>query len=456
MFYLNPDLPIARAPTSGKRDPVLGDAANLPQNAAKQNIDFASNRNSESPTALRRKELLDEKNEIKAKQNAGKNSRSSKINEIKRLEAQIKTLEHKYDYVEEPLEKARDTMNLGPKGKRSLEERLDDAVRILQARCDSGTLRFAEQRETETKIVQFNTALEKKKEQQKPIDDLQAKIKEIKDSMDDPESKALNERWAAIQAELDTIHAEQAEKGKNLDSLHAERKELQNLQREKFAAKKNLGDEYYKQRNAWRDYDREQRAKAQERYRAEQERIRKERKLERAQKMLAEASDPAYLDEIRRANSLLQYFDPSFVPEKAPLQPTTNLQAQAERKVDASDLQGVKIMSKKDREEELFPAQKKGKKGKKGKKQDAAAAKTFNCPPSVLEDCSYLDIDPPMSAEEVPGVIEKVKSKLDNWKADQAAQTQKVRYASSNERMCFRADISAPEHREGQEGDRED
>lgn len=321
-------------------------------------------------------------------------------------------------------------MNLGPKGKRSLEERLDDAVRILQARCDSGTLRFAEQRETETKIVQFNTALEKKKEQQKPIDDLQAKIKEIKDSMDDPESKELNERWAAIQAELDAIHAEQAEKGKNLDSLHAERKELQNLQREKFAAKKNLGDEYYKQRNAWRDYDREQRAKAQERYRAEQERIRKERKLERAQKMLAEASDPAYLDEIRRANSLLQYFDPSFVPEKAPLQPTTNLQAQAERKVDASDLQGAKILSsKKDREEELFPAQKKGKKGKKGKKQDAAATKTFNCPPSVLEDCSYLDIDPPMSAEEVPGVIEKVKSKLDNWKADQAAQTQKVRYA---------------------------
>ena len=37
-----------------------------------------------------------------------------------------------------------------------------------------------------------------------------------------------------------------------------------------------------------------------------------------------------------------------------------------------------------------------------------------------------MGIDPPMSADEVPAVIEKVRAKLDHWKADQAAQTQKV------------------------------
>ncbi|KGQ09304.1 hypothetical protein BBAD15_g5363 [Beauveria bassiana D1-5] len=30
-----------------------------------------------------------------------------------------------------------------------------------------------------------------------------------------------------------------------------------------------------------------------------------------------------------------------------------------------------------------------------------------------------------MSAEDVPGVIEKVQAKLNSWKSDQAAQTQK-------------------------------
>lgn len=258
------------------------------------------------------------------------------------------------------------------------------------------------------------------------MDDIAAKIKEIKDSMNTPEAKELSEEFTKLQTELDAIKAEHAAARKGVDSLYEERKKLQPLQNEKWVAMQKLKDEYHQQRKAFEKYEREQKQKAWERSQAERDRIAKERKLERAQKMLAEASDPAYLDEIRRANSLLQYFDPSFVAEKAPLQPSTNLQAQAERKVDASDLKGVKVLSKKDRDEDLFPAQKKG---KKGKKHNAAATKsTFNCPPSVLEDCSYMGIDPPMSAEEVPGVVEKVKAKLDHWKADQAVQTQKVRY----------------------------
>ena len=65
---------------------------------------------------------------------------------------------------------------------------------------------------------------------------------------------------------------------------------------------------------------------------------------------------------------------------------------------------------------------------KKGKKGGAAPAeaKGFNCPPAVIEDCSYLKIDPPASAADVPAVVEKIKEKLDHWKGDQAAQTKKV------------------------------
>jgi hypothetical protein len=252
---------------------------------------------------------------------------------------------------------------------------------------------------------------------------LEARIKEIKNSMSSPEAKELSEQYDKVQEELNAINAEQAEAKKNRSSLFEEKDKLKAQQDVTWAAIRKIKDEFHTQLRAFKKYDSEQKQKAWERSRSERERRDKERKLERAQKMLAEASDPAYLDEIRLANSLLQYFDPSFVPEKAPLQASANLQAQADRKVDASDIKGVKVLSKKDRDEDLFPAQKKG---KKGKKHNAPTKSIFNCPPSVVEDCTTMGIDPPMSADEVPGVIEKVKAKLDHWKADQKEQTQKV------------------------------
>jgi hypothetical protein len=184
---------------------------------------------------------------------------------------------------------------------------------------------------------------------------LEARIKEIKNSMSSPEAKELSEQYDKVQEELNAINAEQAEAKKNRSSLFEEKDKLKAQQDVTWAAIRKIKDEFHTQLRAFKKYDSEQKQKAWERSRSERERRDKERKLERAQKMLAEASDPAYLDEIRLANSLLQYFDPSFVPEKAPLQASANLQAQADRKVDASDIKGVKVLSKKDRDETSSP-----------------------------------------------------------------------------------------------------
>lgn len=261
--------------------------------------------------------------------------------------------------------------------------------------------------------------------QQEEVDALQAKIQETKATMSNPESKALSEQYNKLQAELDAIKAEQDEAFKSLSSLRDERSRLHSLQKEKWSEKKKIEDDYHTGRKAFQKYERDQKQKAWERQKSERERIEKERKKERAQKMLAEASDPAYLDEIRRANSLMHFFDPSFVPEKAPLQTSKGLEAQADRKVDDSGIKGTKILSKKDRDDEYLPAVKKGKKGKKNNAAKTASS-TYNCPPSVVEDCAFMGIDPPMSADEVPAVVEKVKAKLDHWKSDQTAQTQRV------------------------------
>ncbi|KAK2613482.1 hypothetical protein N8I77_000394 [Diaporthe amygdali] len=387
-------------------------------NAIKQKIELTqSNKNSENPTAKRRSELQEQLKEIRSKQGVGKNSRISKQDEIKRLDEQIQACKKEMKPVPDPL------TNDDKKLLKTVDD-IDRVTEIIQGQIEGGKLRLVQENEYIKNVLpRLGKSRKLFNDNQVKVDNLREKIQEIKDSLNNPEAKELSEKYTELQNELDAIKAEQDEAYKGLSSLRDERTKLQAQQREKFETIRKIKDEYYGQRKAFQAYDREQKQKAWERSRAERERIEKERKLERAQKMLAEASDPAYLDEIRRANSLLQYFDPSFVAEKAPLQASTNLQAQAERKVDGSDLKGVKILSKKDRDEDFFPAQKKG---KKGKKHNAAATKTtFNVPPAVLEDCSFMGIDPPMSADEVPGVVEKVKAKLDQWKSDQASQTQK-------------------------------
>lgn len=311
-------------------------------------------------------------------------------------------------------------------------EDVDREIARLEAQVNGGMMKLVDEkkalaeisslRKTRKNFSQFDDA-------QKQIDDLRAKIKEIKDSMDDPEAKALSEQYTKIQAELDVIKAEQDEAYKSLSSLRDERTKLQAEQSEKFQAIRKLKDEYHTARKAFAEYEKERRARDRERQQAERDRIAKERRMERAQKMLAEASDPAYLEEIRRANSLLHFFDPSHVADKStPLLANKGLGAEAQRKVDESGIKGTKLVSKKDRDEDLFAPAKKGKKGKKAPAEPAS--KTFQVPPSVIEDCAFIGVDPPMSPADVPAVTEKVKAKLENWKKEQPEQTKRVCFVS--------------------------
>ncbi|KAJ4390727.1 multicopy suppressor of BFA (Brefeldin A) [Gnomoniopsis smithogilvyi] len=383
--------------------------------AVKAKIDLASpGKNPENPTQKRRAELIAQLNEIKQKQGAGKTSRNAAQDNIKRMDDQMR-------------EKKKEIKTIIDTVGFSSEAEVDAKIKDLDAQVGAGRMTLLEEKKTVEQIGKLRRSRKQLAaigEKQKAVDELQAKIQEIKGTSKNPEANALSDKYKELQTELDGIKAEQDAAYKELNSLRDERSKLQAQQREKWDAMKKYKDEYHTNRKAFNNWEREQKQKAWERQKSERDRIEKERKLERAQKMLAEASDPAYLDEIRRGNSLLHFFDPSFVAEKTPLITRSGLEAQADRKVDDSGIKGVKILSKKANDDEYMPA---AKKGKKGKKNNASAAKTssYNCPPSVIEDCAFMGIDPPVNAEEVPAVVEKIKAKLDHWKADQANQTQK-------------------------------
>lgn len=372
------------------------------------------NKNKDQPSATqkRRQELIAQANEIRNKQAGGKNARTSKLDLIKRLDEQVRSRIN-----EQKAAKAKVPF-------KSLED-VDRQIASLEKSVNSGTMKLVD----EKKALNDISSLRKSRktfgqfdDSQKQIDELRAKIKEIKDSMEDPEQKAMSEQYNKIQAELDGIKAEQDEAYKSINSLRDERTKLQAEQQEKYASIRKLKDDYYGAKKAYQAYDREARAKQAERRKAEQEKYIADRKKADAQKVLDEASDPAYLEEIRRANSLLLFLDPTHKIEKGPLMAESGLRADAQRKVDDSALKGMKVLSKGDEEEYFSPV----KKGKKGKKTSTTVAKSFSCPPSVVEDCAFIGLDPPMSKEDVPTLTEKVRAKLDHWKSDQEAQTQRV------------------------------
>lgn len=387
------------------------------QNASKAKLDSAlPKQGQESPLIARRKELMAQAEEIRAKQGLGKAARGGKLDQIKALEEEIKSRINK-------LEASKSKIPY-----RSVEE-IDAKIKQLEQSVDSGKLKIVDEKKALAEITnlrKLRKGFSAFDSDQKAIDDLKAKVKTLRDSLQDPEAKKLSEEYNRIQAELASVKAELDSVFNNLTALRNEKSELQEKQQQTWAALKKHKDEYHAQLKAALKWEREARERRREREQAERERIARERKMARAQQMLAEASEPAFTEEIRRANNLVRFFDPSYVPEeKTPLLANKGLAATAQRKVDDSAFQGMKLVRKEDRDDEYLPAIKKGKKGKKSHASETPANK-FSCPPSVIEDCAFVGVDPPMSAAEVPEVVEKVKAKIAQWKADQPAQTQKV------------------------------
>lgn len=381
----------------------------------KLKLDSTGSKAKDSPLAIKRTELIAQLNNIRKQQGAGKTGRNQVMEQIKKLDEKKKSMDAE-------LKTARSRLAF-----KSADD-LDKEVARLDKQVENGTMKLVDERKALDEISKLKkqrkqfAALE---ESQKAIDDVKAKIKELRDSLDDPEAKALNDKYNELQAQLDVIKAEQDEIYSNLSSLREERTKLYDEQQVTYTAIKAIQDSYYQRKKAFQNYEWEARQKARERKLAEAEKKNNEFKMTRAKAVLEEATVPAYIDEISRADRLLRYLDPTYA-SSTPVAPARGLfTATVQRTVDATGLKGTPIV-KKD-EEDYF----KGTGGKKGKKNrnkenNKVAAAKFNCPPSVIEDCASMSIEPPMSAADVPAVIEKVKAKLDHWKADQKAQTEKV------------------------------
>ena len=387
-------------------------------NAVKAKLDLARPNNKDSPNAKRQQELKTELNAIRQQQQGNKSSRSAVHEKIKKLDEQLKSRMNE-------LKVARGRVNF-----KSVED-LDREIAHLQKQVDTGTMKLVDEKKALSEI----SSLHKQRKnfsgfeaQQKAIDDVKAQIAEQKKLLDDPEQKALSEKYTVLQKELDALKAEQDEAFKSMKALRDQTDKARAEQQEKYAAMKQIKDAYYQQKRAYADYERQAYQVRQERKRQERQEYESNKRKEIAKQRLEEASAPAYHDEIITTEGLIRYFDPSALPAKETTV-ASKFAASAQRTVDDSGFKGTRIVKKDEAEENYFMGTG-GKKGKKGRKGGNAATPTetkteskFNLSIGVIEELTKVGVDAPSSQADVPAVVEKLKGKLEHWKSDQDRKT---------------------------------
>ncbi|KAF2739520.1 hypothetical protein EJ04DRAFT_508799 [Polyplosphaeria fusca] len=385
-------------------------AAQEKLNAVKAKFDLARPNNKDSPNVKRQTELKNELGQIRQTQQGNKSSRNAVHERIKKLDEQLKSRLNELK------------TSKGRIQYKSVED-VDAAIARLQKQVDTGTMKLVDEKKALSEISSLNKARKNFSgfdAQQKGIDEVKAQIAEQKKLLDDPEQKALSEKYTVLQKELDDLKAEQDEAFKNMKALRDQTDKARAEQQEKYTAMKQIKDAYFQQKRAYSDYDYQARKARQERRRQEQIEYQTGKRKEAAAKRLEEASAPAYQDEILACEGLIRYFDPSALPAK---ETTTESKfaASAQRTVDDSGFKGTRV-SKKDQEEENYFMGGGGKKGKKGKKA-AAPAEKFNLSIGVIEELAKVSVDAPSSQADVPATVEKLKEKMAHWKDDQDRKT---------------------------------
>ena len=315
-------------------------------------------------------------------------------------------------------------------------EEIDREIQRQEKVAESSTATLVEQK----KAIAEQSSLRKQKkafgtfeEAQKGIDGVKAQIAELKKTLDNPEAKALSQRYDQIDKELKSIKAEQDEAYKNLHSIRDEQSQAYGERQEKQKSLREIKDTYYKARTAYREYEQEQYRQRREKEKEEREAYFKEKRKQVAQQKLEEASQPAFADEILTTENLIRYFDPNSAEASKPLRGPSGFAAEALRNVDAStEFKGMKVV-KKDDEDNYFVGGggKKGKKGKKGSQANSPAPGTpsegkFNLSVGVIENFAKIGVEPPMSQSGVPEVLQKLRERKDKWKSEQDTKTKEV------------------------------
>lgn len=264
---------------------------------------------------------------------------------------------------------------------------------------------------------------------QDSIDGDKSAADELRQQLDDPESKAISDRYDKIKAELDELKKESDEAYAGRTKLFEERDDIQAQISALFSEKRASAQEFRDANDRYWAKVHEDRARRAERARAQRAAEETQKRLEHAQRLREEASLPAYQAEIEDCQTLIDALSgkssetvvpSSSLPVKDDVAGVPKLEL---RQVEAvSD--GLVVRKKKGEAEETYFVGK-GKRGKKDKVPKATpetdTLKTL--PLGTITALSKLAISLPTAASDIPRVVEDLKTKKAWYEANQAQVT---------------------------------
>lgn len=307
------------------------------------------------------------------------------------------------------------------------------AHRNLEKQIESGNMKLADEKRAlqELSTCKRNRrAVEGFQADQESIEADRHTVDELRKQLDDPESRAVSERYDAIKAELDKLKKEGDEAYEGRSKLFDERDNIQNQLTALYNEKRESAQHFRESNDQYWTKINEDRARRAERARAQRVAEETQKKQEIAERLLEEATAPAYQLEIEDCQTLIGYFS----GENA-TNPSTPLHTRPDvagvpklelRQVEAP-AEGLIVHKKKGEEDAYFIGGKGKGKGKKGTANGNVAATTanatLNIPLHTLSGLLKLSIPPPVSNADIPRVIEDLRTKKTWYEANQARVT---------------------------------
>ncbi|KAF5370130.1 hypothetical protein D9758_001028 [Tetrapyrgos nigripes] len=405
-----------------EQDRIKGeiDALQVKLSAVRDKISLATKSGSGNE---RRTTLKSELDGIRDKQSANKASRS-------KILEQVKVYQENISKKIKDLEAAKSKTSF-----RSVAE-VDAHVRNLEKQIESGNMKLAEEKRALAEIStckRNRRVVESFQADQDAIETDRRAVDELKKQLDDPELKAVSERFDKIKSELNDLKKEEDEAYANRSKLFEERDNLQGQINALYNEKRESAQKYREANDRYWTKVNEDRARRAERARAQRAAEEAQKKHEIAQRLRDEAEIPAYQAQIEDCQTLIDAlsgkttgdltFKSAGLMEKVDIAGVAKLDI---RKIEAPSDDGLVARKKKGDDEESYFVGGKGK-GKGNKKSSAKANGSsnsdLNIPFSTLSALLSLSIPPPTSSADVPRVIENLKTKKAWFEGNQARTT---------------------------------
>ncbi|KAG7193256.1 uncharacterized protein KQ657_001019 [Scheffersomyces spartinae] len=299
---------------------------------------------------------------------------------------------------------------------------IDARIDYLDGLVDAGTLKLAEER----KFVKEMSSLRKLRKdfgaiekQQALIDADKTKIAELKKKLSGLQNKEVQARFEEIQKKLDEINEQNKSVSTKRSEFVKKRAALREQKDAKFNAIRKLRADFDAEMDKFRATLAAERKKREEENKAREQEEKLQKKKEVAEKLLSEASVPAFTQEINSIHTLLAYFDPAYVKPAPKSTSTAN---------GASEINTHKSIRKVEMPEDVVVLKKEtvaffeGTKGKKANRQRKNKTK-FTVDPEVIAALGNLSIPLPTKSEDVEGTIEVLKETLKALEDKQEEQT---------------------------------